>query len=107
MSYSDNLITNSGAETGDTTGWSASNTSVAPGGTDGSYCFEMSDSGSLAQTVTPSRQPLDFLFSANYLPEFEKSGAETEIKALVKMTYNFSDGSQAKYNMPLIVNEES
>ena len=68
--YGDNLLTNPGAEDG-TDGWSGSPSAVE-GGTDGDYCFEVSEGAVMYQSVTPAEG--DFTgsvqVSATYLPEY-------------------------------------
>ena len=102
MSYSDNLLTNPGAETGDLTGWSSASASVITGGTEGNYCFQVNDGGYIFQSVTPSQEPEDVRFSGSFLPEENLPSDEQDCNAYAVLTFSYSDGTEDVYYIPVM-----
>ena len=104
--YSDELLTNPGAETGDMTGWVSASTSVVSGGSAESYCFKVANDGYMSQSGTPSRPPTEFKFSGDFLPEYEIDPDETDNICYAEITYNYDDATADKHNIPLKFIEE-
>lgn len=98
--YGDNLLTNPGAETGDTTGWTVDNATIAVGGKSGNYCFQVNEGGSMSQNVS-APSATSFQVSAFFLPEFEVAKiAGRASKFRFKTIVNYSDGSKDIYETP-------
>ncbi len=98
--YGDNLLTNPGAETGDTTGWTVDNVGITDQGKSGNYCFQVNEGGSMSQNVsTPSASSLQV--STFFIPEYEVEKIATRTsKFRFKTTVNYSDGSKDIYTSP-------
>lgn len=95
--YSDNLLTNPSAETGDITGWNPANADVVAGGTSGDYCFRLDASASLLQSYNPVGTKLDFKLSFDFLPEYPPADDKTEIEAKTELKYNYDDSTFDKF----------
>jgi hypothetical protein len=96
--YGSNELTNAGAETGNTTGWTASDASAVSGGATGSYCFQVNKSGTLTQSVSPSSLT-DMRITCSFLPEQILDPLFPPV-ARVKATINYSDGTKDEIIIP-------
>lgn len=105
--WGDNSITNHDAETGDTTGWTASSASVVATGYNASpYCFSIAEGGSLSQTVTPSAGAKKYNVGAYYLPEFpQEVDTEREAKFKFSLELNYSDNTKDVHISPCEIEE--
>jgi len=98
--YSSNKLTNPSAETGDITGWTASGVTVVDGGTDGSKCFRLDSAAYMYQEKTGLGQPPDFKVAVDFLPEYEIPKNETEVRAYLKLEYEYTDGTKDTFTLP-------
>jgi hypothetical protein len=97
--YSKNRLVNPSAEDG-LTGWSVSNVDVVDGGIDGSKCFRLAPTASMSQIKIFPVQPPDFKVAVDFLPEYEQPENSTDVKAVLKVTYEYSDGSTDVFILP-------
>lgn len=101
--YSDNKLVNGDAETGDLTGWEdVANVDVVAGGAEegSSYCFEVSQGGSMSQTITPGIQPPDNKIIFAFLPAEDPPLEAKEVKAYVKVEHEYADGTTDEFILP-------
>lgn len=96
--YGFQQLINSGAETGDTTGWTAINSSAVTPGISGSYCFQVGSSGSLSQSVTPT-QPEDIKVTGSFLPQ-NRNSEDEQIEARIRVRLIYSDGTSDYHIIP-------
>jgi hypothetical protein len=98
--YSDNLLTNPSAETGDLTGWTAAGVSVVAGGTQGNYCFQFDENAGMSQTLGSQSSPAVFEAMADFLPAVPWTSMDVAMDAYLEITITYSDGSQDVFNVP-------
>lgn len=98
--YSSNQLTNPSAETGDLTGWTTSGVAVVAGGTSGSNCFRLNNTGSMYQEKVFSSQPPDCKIEVDYLPEVEPAADDIDVKVYLKVEHEYSDGSKDTFIIP-------
>ena len=99
--YSANKLTNGGAETGNTTGWTTSGVTVVTGGTEGIKCFNLAADANMSQTVNSGGiQPPDIKASFTFLPEFEPTEGDPKIYARVAVEHEYADGSADSFTIP-------
>jgi len=98
--YSKNKLTNPSAETGDTSGWTASGVTVVDGGTDGNKCFQLDITANMYQEKTGLGQPPDFKIAVDFLPEYEIPEDETEVQAYLKLEYEYADDTKDTFILP-------
>jgi hypothetical protein len=98
--YSKNQLKNPGAETGDTTDWVVADVTVVDGGTKGDKCFLLGPTASMSQEVVIPIQPPDCKLTADFLPEIEYPGNDTGVKALLKIEYEYADGTKDAFILP-------
>lgn len=95
--YSTNRLKNGDAEKGTLEDWSAISASVIDGGVEGSLkAFKLEPlQGSIFQTIAAAgSQPPDYRVSGSYLPENAVSGQKVDVKAFIKVTVSYADGSK-------------
>lgn len=97
--YSDNMLDNPSAETGNMDDWTATLVAAVAGGVDGSYCFQFDPTAKMSQTQNVPGQPLDFEFEGYFLPAKDVSSAAA-VKAKIIITFHYSDGSIGQYVVP-------
>lgn len=97
--YSANKLTNPSAESG-LASWTTSGVTVVDGGTDGSKCFRLDPAASMYQEKTGLGQPPDFKVVVDFLPEYEPAENETEVRAYLKLEFEYGDGSRDTFILP-------
>ena len=98
--YSKNQLVNPGAETGDTTSWAVTNAAVVDGGTEGNKCFRLESTANMSQEVVIPVQPPDCKLTADFLPEIEYPENAIEVKAHIKLEYEYADGTRDTFIVP-------
>lgn len=98
--YSKNQLVNPGAETGDTTGWTTTSVTVVDGGTKDSKCFRLEPTANMSQEVVIPVQPPDCKLTADFLPEIEYPENAIEVKAHIKLEYEYADGTRDTFIVP-------
>lgn len=98
--YSRNQLTNPSAETGDTTGWTTTSVTVVDGGTKDSKCFRLEPTANMSQEVVIPVQPPDCKLTADFLPEIEYPENAIEVKAHIKLEYEYADGTRDTFIVP-------
>lgn len=102
--YSTNRLVNGDAETGSTSPWTVTSTTVVPGGVgNGSqFTFDISAGGSMAQTVVNSgAQPPDYLLKGAFLPSKVLNEANPVVRVYAKVTVLYGDGTYDEVVLPV------
>ena len=98
--YSQNLLQNPSAETGDLSHWgNINNVSVVLGGVDGRYTFKFQPIASMNQTVGVPGQPPDLEFEAYFLPGRDIRSA-SQVRSEIVIVFHYGDGSTGRYVVP-------
>ena len=101
--YSQNMLKNPSAETGDTSEWQeVSNVSAVQGGVQGGYCFKFGAVASMKQSPTVPGQPPRVFFETYFLPGQDVSTA-APVYSEVVVTLTYGDGVQQRYTIPVKV----
>jgi hypothetical protein len=98
--YSRNQLTNPSAETGDTSGWTATGVTVVDGGTEGEKCFMLDKTAYMGQEIVIPIQPPDCKVTADFLPEIEYPENTIDVKAYLKIEYEYADGTKDAFILP-------
>lgn len=98
--YSKNKLTNPGAETGDTSGWTVAGVAAVAGGKSGSYCFVAAGTSYIIQELTGLGTPPDFKVGMSFLPEYEPDPTDKEVHAYVLAEYEYADGTRDQFALP-------
>jgi len=98
--YSENRLTNPSAETGDVSGWTAENVSVASGGVVGSFCFKFGDNANMEQVISIPGQPTDYKVTGFFLPEEDHPEDDPDVYAWLEVVYEYGDGSIDELRFP-------
>lgn len=104
--FTDNLLLNSSAEAGTLDNWVATNVTVQPGGTDGSFFFRLGPNATLSQTVVQTLFTEDTDSYYRLLADFTLSNSvgprDTLINAYVLVYQNYFDGTCDVSKVPLV-----
>jgi hypothetical protein len=103
MPYSDNLLTNGSASSGDLLGWVSAGVTIVAGGTDDSYCFQLTSPALMSQNISVIDfivQPEEFKIQVDFKLNPSIDDLFNGLNALVNLTIGYFDGSADKYAIP-------
>jgi hypothetical protein len=103
--YSTNRLKNGDAETGILNPWTGTQASIVPGGSTekSQHAFKLDKlKGRMQQTVSAGGvQPTDFRIRGHYLPEISPSEEDPLVRAYVRATAHYADGSKDEIALPV------